>query len=180
MVSPDLIAWREPPWGRGLFPIGPSVMLPAPADAAARLRHGELYLSVAETVLGEEPESRVDGLRAARLGGRDHVLGVQVRIARLGRTDPLRLVAHTRVQRTAVGLGIDRDRAHAHLMERRGDAAGDLASVGDQDLAEHVRSGGSGLGRWRERAGKLGHACELWKYIVAPLVPPPKRRTLLK
>jgi hypothetical protein len=42
------------------------------------------------------------------------------------------------VQRAAIGLGVDGHAADAHLVQRGGDTAGDLAAVGDQDLLEHV------------------------------------------
>ncbi len=49
-----------------------------------------------------------------------------------------RLVGHLHMQRIAVGIGIDRHRLDAHLAGGLDDPAGDLATVGDQDLLEHV------------------------------------------
>ena len=47
-----------------------------------------------------------------------------------------RLVRLAHVQRAAVGLGVDGDGGDAHDAAGAGDAHGDLAAVGDQDLAE--------------------------------------------
>ena len=41
------------------------------------------------------------------------------------------------MQRVGVGFGIDGDRRDAHAPRGAGDAAGDLAAIGDQEGAEH-------------------------------------------
>ena len=46
------------------------------------------------------------------------------------------LVGEAHVQRVAVGLGVDRDRADPHLVAGADDAHRDLAAVGDEDLLE--------------------------------------------
>src|SRR5262249_48188287 len=53
------------------------------------------------------------------------------------RTNANRLIRHYYVQCITVGLGIDGNRAYAHLASRCDDAAGDLAPVSNQDLIEH-------------------------------------------
>ena len=56
------------------------------------------------------------------------------------------------MQRVGVGVGVDGDGADAHPARGPGDAAGDLAAVGDQDLVEHRRPfpvGSSGRRRAR-------------------------------
>jgi hypothetical protein len=47
------------------------------------------------------------------------------------------------MQGMGIGLGIDRDRADAHAVERANDAAGDFAAIGDQDFLEHGHSAAS-------------------------------------
>ena len=49
-----------------------------------------------------------------------------------------RLVGHLDMHGIAIGVRIDGDRGNAHLARRLDDAAGDLATVGDQDLGEHA------------------------------------------
>ena len=51
-----------------------------------------------------------------------------------------RLVRLARVQRARVRLGVDGDRANPHRSARARHAHGDLAAVGDQDLAEEASS----------------------------------------
>ena len=41
------------------------------------------------------------------------------------------------VDGVAVGVGVDRDRRDAHLVERADDPAGDLAAVGNQNFVKH-------------------------------------------
>ena len=63
---------------------------------------------------------------------------------RAGAAGPIgqRLVGQLDMQRSAVGLGIDRDRGDAHPPRGADHAAGDLAAIGDQDFARtpaHIR-----------------------------------------
>src|SRR5690606_7283878 len=51
-------------------------------------------------------------------------------------------VGHLHMQRIAIGVRIDGDRAQAHAPCRLDDATGDLAAVGDEEGGEH------GLGRY--------------------------------
>jgi hypothetical protein len=88
-------------------------------------------------VLGQEAVAGMDRLGARRLRRRDHRLGVEVRRARLGRTDQHRVGGDARVERAAIGLGEDGDRRDAHLAQRRRNPTGDLATIGDEDALEH-------------------------------------------
>ena len=83
-------------------------------------------------VLGEEPVPGMDGLGAGPLRGVDDPLLVQVALGR--RPGPTRYAssANARVERSAVGFRVDRDRRDLQLAERAADADGDLASVGDR------------------------------------------------
>ena len=95
-------------------------------------------------VLGEEAVAGVNRLGAGRSGGVEDRGDIEVALGRGRRADAVRLVGQPHVQRVAVGLGIDRDRADAQLAAGGGDADGDLAPVGDQDRGERPasRSGG--------------------------------------
>ena len=90
-------------------------------------------------VLGEEPVAGVDRLGAGLGGDREDLLDVQVALGRDGGTEQVGLVGLADVAGVAVGLGVDGDRADAHLLERADDADRDLAAVCDQDFLEHRR-----------------------------------------
>ena len=100
-------------------------------DAFLRARLGE------GGVLRQEAVARMDRLGAGRLGGGDDLGADQVRLARRRRADVHRFVGHANVARIGVGVGIDGDGGDAHPARRLDDPAGDLAAVGDQNLAEH-------------------------------------------
>jgi len=42
------------------------------------------------------------------------------------------------VERGAIGIGVDRNRANAHLAKRTDDAQRNFAAIGYQNLLEHV------------------------------------------
>ena len=87
-------------------------------------------------VLGEEAVSRVDGVRASRLAGGDHAVDDKIALARGRGTHPHRFVAAADVQRGAVRIAVDGDRADAHLPAGARYPHRDLAAIGDQDLAD--------------------------------------------
>jgi hypothetical protein len=76
----------------------------------------------------------MNGLGAS-VPGRSYDLGdVEIGLGGLCRADGQGLVGHIDMQRVAVGIGIDRDRLDAETARGPHDAAGDLASVGDEKL----------------------------------------------
>ena len=88
-------------------------------------------------VLGQEAVARVDRRDPGVVGDAQDVLDVQVGGDRfLALADQEALVRLEAVQGEAVLVGIDRHRADAELAGRAQDADGDLAAVGDQQLAE--------------------------------------------
>ena len=90
-------------------------------------------------VLRQEAVAGMDGLRAGSLRNRDNRLAVEIAGAGRRRTEPHCLVADRDMERIGVGIGIDGDGADAHPSRRPGDAARDLAAIGDQDLVKHRR-----------------------------------------
>ena len=88
-------------------------------------------------VLRQEAVAGVDRLRARALGGVQDGVGEQIALAHRRGTDAVGLVGHGDVHRLGVGIGIDGDRLQAHAARRADDAAGDLATVGDEDLGKH-------------------------------------------
>ncbi len=104
-------------------------------------------------VLGQEAVAGVDRV-GARLDGRPHdALGIEIgadRVALLA--DPVGLVGLEDVLGLAVLVGKDGDRLGAELGGRTERADGDLPTVRDEDLAEHLNL--QGIGTWM--AGPVG------------------------
>ena len=88
-------------------------------------------------VLAQEAVARVNGLGPGGLGRGDDALPLQVALARGAATDVHRFVAGGHVLGTGVGVGIHGHGAHTEAAGRGGNAAGDFAAVGDQDLFKH-------------------------------------------
>ena len=89
-------------------------------------------------VLGEKAVPGMERFRAGALRRGEDDLDRQVRLARRRRPDADGLVGETDVPRVRVGVGIDRDGAHAHAARGLDDATGDLAAIGDEQLFEHA------------------------------------------
>ncbi len=83
-------------------------------------------------ILRQEAVARMDRLGAGRLGGRDDLGNVEIRLCGLSGADRHRLIGHVHMQRVAVGVGIDGHRLDPEPACRPDDAAGDLAAIGDQ------------------------------------------------
>ena len=88
-------------------------------------------------VLGQEPVARMDAPCTARACGGDDRRDVEIALARRRRSDRDGLVGEPHVQRVAIGLRVDGDRAHAETPRRAYHAAGDFTSIGDQHAVEH-------------------------------------------
>src|SRR6185295_16224631 len=86
----------------------------------------------------QEPIAGVDRLRAGGTRRLDDAFAAQVAVFRRGAADVHRLVAGLHVLGIGVGVGVHGDRADAELARGGGNAAGDFAAVGDQDLGEHA------------------------------------------
>ena len=116
---------------------------PDEGDAGRVARLGE------QRVLGEEPVAGVDRVGAGLDGLRDDRLVVEVgadRVALLA--DLVGLVGLEPVLALAVLVGEDGDRPGAELGRGPEGADGDLASVGDENLAEHRTSRVPGRRGW--------------------------------
>ncbi len=74
---------------------------------------------------------------AGLLAGLDDLVDQQIGLRRGRRADMHRLVGHADVKGRLVGVGIDRDGTDTHLLRRAHHAAGDLATIGDQDFLNH-------------------------------------------
>ena len=87
--------------------------------------------------LGQKAVARMYGLGARRLAGFDDLVHHKVGFGGRRGTDVDGLVGHVDVQRVAVGVRIDRHRLDSHLACGLDDAAGDLATICDQNFLEH-------------------------------------------
>ena len=88
--------------------------------------------------LGQEAVAGMHGLRARRLAGLDDLFGDEIALRGRRRADMHRLVGHLDMHGVAIGIRIDGDSRDAHLPRRLDDAAGDLATIGDQYFLEHA------------------------------------------
>ena len=111
--------------------IGYPVLIKAVAGGGDRL--GEVG------VLGQEAVAGMDGLGVRGFRGRQHLGRVEVGFAGGSGADQHGLVGLAHVQGVGVGLGMDGDGAQAHAAGGAEHAAGDLATIGDQDGFEHAR-----------------------------------------
>ena len=82
--------------------------------------------------LGEEAVAGMDGVGAGAPGGLDEQVVAEVRVGGRGARQSHGRVAGAHVQRAGIGVAEDRDRADPEPATGTGDAAGDLAAVGDE------------------------------------------------
>ena len=87
--------------------------------------------------LGEEAVARMHSLGPGLLAGIEDLVDHQVGLGRRGRADVDSFVRHGNVNGIAIGIGVDGDGLDAHFARSLDDAAGDLATVGDQNFFEH-------------------------------------------
>jgi hypothetical protein len=120
----------------------------ADEDEAGRLDGGR-----EAGVLRQEAVARMDGVGAGGERRRHDRVDVEMGGHRRLAGDRDRLARHGHVPRPRLDRVMDRHRGDAHGVERADHAAGDLAAVGDEDLAErrlspdgfcHASSPGSG------------------------------------
>ena len=88
-------------------------------------------------VLREEPVAGVQAVGTGPGGDVEDLLGVEVALCRGLTAERVRLVGQAHVEGIAVEVGVDRDGGDAELPASADDPDGDLAPVGDHDLAEH-------------------------------------------
>ena len=89
-------------------------------------------------VLGQEAVAGMDRIRAGDLAGGDQGRDVEIAVAGGRRADAHALVGEAHMHGVRVGGGMDRHGGDAELLRRAQDSQGDLASVGNEDLIEHV------------------------------------------
>ena len=114
-------------------------------DAGRRAGLGELR------VLGQEAVARMDAVGVRERRRLDDLVDHQIAVARGWRADQISLVCDAHVQRSRIGLRIDRDHAHAEALRGARDAHGDLATIGDQDRTEHRKVLAQGRAEWHGR-----------------------------
>ena len=107
---------------------------PDEGDARRGERLGEVG------ALGEEAVAGMDRVGAGRPAGRDDLVDDEIRGRGLRRPDMHGLVRGRNMNGLAVGIVVDGDGGDAEPPRGLGDADGDLAAVGDQNLPEHLIS----------------------------------------
>ena len=88
-------------------------------------------------VLGKEAVAGMHRLRAGAPRGLDQRVDVEIAGLRARRADAHALVGLADMTRARIGLGMHGDDAKPHAPGGPGDAAGDLAPIGDQQPPEH-------------------------------------------
>ena len=82
----------------------------------------------------------MDRNRARGPGRRQDAPDVEIALTGRRRAHQHRLVGEPRVQCAAIGLRVDRDRAHAETASRADHAAGDLAAIGNEQALSSMGS----------------------------------------
>ncbi len=82
-------------------------------------------------VLREQAVAGMDGVHIRDFGGADDGRNIEITQRQLRRSNANRLVGETHVQRIAVGLAVDGDRADAEFLARANDAQSDLSAIGN-------------------------------------------------
>src|SRR5690606_28896684 len=90
--------------------------------------------------LGQEAVARVDRVGARDLGGRDQVGDVEIALGCGPGTDAHGLVGEAHVQRGLVDGRVHGDGLEPDLAARPNHTQGDLAAIGDEDLAKFAHS----------------------------------------
>jgi len=85
-------------------------------------------------VLRQKAVTGMDGIRARAFGDIDDFCRVQIAFPRRGRADRKGFIGHFHMQRTGIGIGINRHGGDPHVAAGMNNAAGDFAAVGDQDF----------------------------------------------
>ncbi len=88
-------------------------------------------------VLAEQAVAGMNGVDVGDFGGGDDGGNVEIAVGRARRADADGLIGKTNVQRVAVGLAVDGNRAHAEFTAGIEDAKCDFATIGDQNLTKH-------------------------------------------
>ena len=96
-------------------------------------------------VFRQEAIARMHSLGAGLLAGGDDLVDHEVAFGRGRIADVDGFVRHFDMQRISIRARIDGHRLDAHLACRLDNAAGDFASVGDQDFLEHLDRPQSGM-----------------------------------
>ena len=107
--------------------------------------------------LGQKAIARMHGLSACLATGLDDALDDEIGFGGRRRADMDGLIGHVHMQRVLVRIGIDGHSLDAHAARGLDDPAGNLATVGDQNLLEHAHpSRKRGATRHPSSVGCLG------------------------
>ena len=87
-------------------------------------------------ILGKKAIAGVDRIRACLSGGFENGWNLEIAFLRGRGADPNRFIRQTHVQSTCIGVGEHRNGPIAHGFRRAGDAASNLAAIGDEYFLE--------------------------------------------
>ena len=125
------------------------------------------------SVFTQKSVARVHGFGAGLFAGGNDFFCLQITVTTGCRADVHRFVSQLNMARIFVGIGVHRHRFDAHLAGCKDDAAGDFATVGDQDFVEHGLSFDQFLMRAHGVARSAMGAVYLPSLMSPGLRPPP-------
>jgi len=109
-------------------------------------------------VFAQKAIAGMNGVDVGDFGGGDDGRHVEIAVGGPGRTDADGLVGKADVERVAVGLGVDGDRADAEFPAGVDDAECDFATIGDENFTKHGPRDGSRLAGRGNAASRLASA----------------------
>jgi hypothetical protein len=80
----------------------------------------------------------MDGVGASLSGGGDDAVDAEIAVARCTRSDGVRFVGESDVQRSAIAFGVHGDRRHPHFTARANHADRYLSSICDKNFAQQL------------------------------------------
>ena len=89
-------------------------------------------------VFRQQAVAGMDGVHVGDFRRADHRRDIEITLRQLRRADANGFVGEADVQRIAVGLAVNRDRADAQLLAGADHPQGNLSAIGDQDFLEHA------------------------------------------
>ena len=89
-------------------------------------------------ILRKEAVTGVDGIGAGARGDVENLRNIQIRFRRCGRADGIGFIGFAHVERGAVYIGVDDHGGNVQLVAGAEHAHRDLATIGNEDLLEHM------------------------------------------
>src|SRR5207245_10243683 len=106
-----------------------------------KVQNAGLVLLGKVCVLGRQPVAGMECINIVDFRRADGRGNIEVTLCELRRADTNSLISKAHVQRIAVGLAVNRNRADAQLLASANYPQSDFTAVSNQDLLEHLIGG---------------------------------------